>query len=100
MTLLTCQNQANFSQNLEESSFNNCQKTEMFFSAITVCVPCILLQVLDLKEQKKSGKKTSQELEKSRKENADLQTQLQQTQQQLEKVQGCILSVSPTRCHC
>ena len=37
MTLLTCQNQANFSQNLVESSFNNCQKTEMFFSAFTVC---------------------------------------------------------------
>ena len=37
MTLLTHQNQANFSQNLAESSFNNCQKTEMFFSAITVC---------------------------------------------------------------
>ena len=75
-------------------------KRQKCSSVPSLCVPCILLQVLDLKEQKKSGKKTSQELEKSRKENADLQTQLQQTQQQLEKVQGCILSVSPTRWHC
>ena len=37
MTLLTRQNQANFSQNLMESSFDNCQKIEMFFSAITMC---------------------------------------------------------------
>ena len=48
--------------------------------------PPVLLQVSALKEQKKAGKKTSQELEKSRKESAERQTRLEQTQEQMEKV--------------